>query len=144
MGSVAFRLASGTQVVGQAISSGTAEQVCFDGLEPGTYQIEQVVPGPLEMTTAGTASVIVQEGQTAGVQFGSRLRLATDADSGNQPDSVADAATAVPTTAAEQGEESTVVPADDGGLPSWVGLGLLIVAILLLGGILFVVLRRNA
>ncbi|MCA9919209.1 MAG: hypothetical protein KC445_14715 [Anaerolineales bacterium] len=144
MGSVAFRLASSTQVVGQAVSSGTAEQVCFDGLEPGTYQIEQVVPAPLEMTTAGTASVVVQEGQTAGVQFGSRLRVAADTDSADQPDSVADAATAVPTTAAEQGEASTVTSADEGGLPSWIGLSLLIVAVLLLGAILFVVLRRTA
>lgn len=145
MGSVAFRVASSTQVIGQAVSSGTAEQVCFNGLEPGTYQIEQVVPGPLEMTTAGTASVVVQEGQTAGVQFGSRLRLATETDT-EQPDSVADAATAVPTTAAEQGEESPTALADDDAapLPSWLGLGLLIVAVLLLGGILLVVLRRTA
>ena len=143
MGSVAFRVASATQVVGQAVSTGTADAVCFEGLDAGQYQIEQVVPAPLEMTTAGTTSVTVAEGQTAGVQFGSRIRQ-EGAEAADEPDSVADAATAVPTTAAEQGEETAVTTPDEGGLASWSGLALLIVAVVLLGGILFVVLRRTA
>ncbi|WP_420629476.1 hypothetical protein [Candidatus Leptofilum sp.] len=140
MGSVAFRVASTTQVVGQAVSTGTNEAVCFEGLEAGAYQIEQVVPGPLEMTTAGSTSVTVAAGQTAGVQFGSRLRQETAVE----PTAVADAATAVPTTAAESGDETAVDAPEEGGLPTWSGLALLIAAVVLLGGILFTVLRRTA
>ncbi len=138
MGNVAFRVGSGTQVIGQAISNGTADAVCFEGLDPGSYQIEQVVSGPLEMTTASTASVTVEAGQTAGVQFGSRLQQDTGAA---EPTAIADAATAVPTEQTTQTDSAT---ADDGGLAAWSGLLLLIVAVILLGGILFVVLRRTA
>lgn len=143
MGSVAFRVASGTQVIGQAVSSGTDEAVCFEGLEPGAYQIEQVVPGPLEMTTAANTSVTVSEGQTAGVQFGSRLRVEGDA---SDPDSVADAgsATAEPTAVGDEAPETVDTPEEGAGLASYSGLILLVVAVILLGGLLFVVLRRTA
>ena len=140
MGSVAFRLANSAQVIGQAISSGTNEPVCFEGLAAGEYQIEQVVPGPLEMTTAANTTVTVAEGQTAGVQFGSRLRLETDADS------VADAGapTVEPTTATDAVPETVETPEEGAGLGSYSGLILLVAAVLLLGGLLFAVLRRSA
>jgi hypothetical protein len=144
MGSVAFRVASNTQVIGQAISSGTNEPICFEGLEPGTYQLEQIVPGPLEMTTAGTTSVTVAEGQTAGVQFGSRLRLETDAS--DQPGEVADAGSAtVEATAVGNEAQETADSAADGSsnLGSLSGLIVLVIAVILLGVILFVVLRRT-
>ncbi|WP_420641381.1 hypothetical protein [Candidatus Leptofilum sp.] len=144
MGSVAFRVANNTQVVGQAISTGTDEAVCFEGLEAGAYQIEQVVLGPLEMTTAGTTSVTVESGQTAGVQFGSRLRQDGATQPTSDAEAVADAATAVSTTAAESGDETAVDAPEEGGLAAWSGLALLIVAVVLLGGILFAVLRRTA
>jgi cobalamin biosynthesis Mg chelatase CobN len=143
MGSVAFRVASGSQVIGQAVSTGSNEAVCFEGLEPGAYQIEQVVPGPLEMTTAANTSVTVAEGQTAGVQFGSRLRVEGDA---SEPDSVADAgsATVEPTVAGDEAPETVEIPEEESGLASYSGLILLVVAVILLGGLLFVVLRRTA
>jgi hypothetical protein len=143
MGSVAFRVASGTQVIGQAVSTGTNEAVCFEGLDPGDYQIEQVVPGPLEMTTAANTSVTVAEGQTAGVQFGSRLRVESDA---SEPDSVADAgsATVEPTAVGDEVPETVETPEEESGLASYSGLILLVVAVILLGGVLFVVLRRTA
>lgn len=143
MGSVAFRVTSGTQVIGQAVSNGTNEAVCFEGLEPGVYQIEQIVPGPLEMTTAANTTVAVDEGQTAGVQFGSRLRLESDASA---PDSVADAdsATVEPTAAGEEISETVETPDGGPGLASYSGLILLVIAVVLLGGLLFVVLRRTA
>jgi cobalamin biosynthesis Mg chelatase CobN len=143
MGSVAFRVASGTHVIGQAVSTGTNEAVCFEGLDPGDYQIEQVVPGPLEMTTAANTSVTVAEGQTAGVQFGSRLRVESDA---SEPDSVADAgsATVEPTAVGDEVPETVETPEEESGLASYSGLILLVVAVILLGGVLFVVLRRTA
>lgn len=143
MGSVAFRMASSTQVIGQAVSSGTDEAICFDGLEPGVYQIEQIVPGPLEMTTAANTSVTVTEGQTAGVQFGSRLRIESDAA---EPDSVADAgsATVAPTAASDEAPQTAETPDEGSNLASYSGLIVLVLAVILLGGILFVVLRRTA
>lgn len=143
MGSVAFRVASGSQVIGQAVSTGTNEPVCFEGLEPGAYQIEQVVPNPLEMTTAANTSVTVAEGQTAGVQFGSRLRVEGNT---SEPDSVADAgsATVEPTAVGDELPETVETPEEESGLASYSGLILLVVAVILLGGLLFVVLRRTA
>jgi cobalamin biosynthesis Mg chelatase CobN len=97
------------------------------------------------MTTAGTTSVTVAEGQTAGVQFGSRLRLATDAS--EQPDSVADAGSGtIEPTAVDNEAAQSVDAATDGSsnLASFSGLIVLIIAVILLGGILFVVLRRTA
>jgi hypothetical protein len=146
MGSVSFRVANSSQVVAQAVSSGTGEPVCFEGLEPGAYQVEQIVPGPLEMTTASNATVTVQAGQTAGVQFGSRIRMDSVTDTTDQPDEVADAGSPdVAATAVVTDETETAVPEAEGGnLASYSGLILLVVAVVLLGGILFVVLRRTA
>ena len=147
MGSVAFRVASSTQVVGQAVSNGTDEAVCFEGLEPGVYQVEQILPGLLEMTTAANASVTLAEGQTAGVQFGGRIRMDSVTDTSEDPDSVADAGAegVDPTVTVEDGSETAVTsPEEEGGLASFSGLILLVVAVILLGGILFVVLRRAA
>lgn len=146
MGSVSFRVANSSQVVAQAVSSGTSEPVCFEGLEPGAYQVEQIVPGPLEMTTASNATVNVEAGQTAGVQFGSRIRMDSVTDTSDQPDEVADAGNPdVAATAVVVDETDTAVPeAESGGLGSYSGLILLVVAVILLGGILFVVLRRTA
>ena len=141
MGNVAFRVASGSQVVGQTVSNGTDEAVCFEGLEPGAYQVEQIVPGRLEMTTAANASVTLEEGQTAGVQFGSRIRLEDE-----EADAVADATAVSPTEDAEDGTETAVTTPEEteGGLASFSGLVLLIIAVILLGGLLFMVLRRTA
>lgn len=143
MGSVAFRVASGTQVIGQAVSTGTSEAVCFENLEAGAYEIEQIVPGPLEMTTAANTTVTVAEGQTAGVQFGSRLRVDSDE---SDPDSVADAgdATVEPTAATDALPETVDTPDEGFSLASYSGLILLVVAVILLGGLLFLVLRRTA
>ena len=96
------------------------------------------------MTTAANTSVTVEAGQTAGVQFGSRLRLQTDADPVDEPDSVADVATVVPTPAVDEGEETAAANPQSNGLASWSGLILLVVAVILLGAILFMVLRRTA
>lgn len=148
MGNVAFRVATATQVVGQAISTGTDAAVCFENLEAGSYQVEQILPGRLEMTTAANASVTLVEGQTAGVQFGSRIRLEDAPAATDQPDSVSDAGSAVetPTAAADTENEETAVSSPNTSLSgaSIGGLVLLVVAVILLGAILFVVLRRMA
>jgi hypothetical protein len=140
MANVAFRLASSTQVVSQAVSSGTDDPICFEGLEPGTYQVEQITSGRLEATTASNASVTVEAGQVAGVQFGSRIQIETASD---QPDSVAEVSPTVTESvdAVENGSE-TAASDENSGLASYGGLILLIVGVILLGIILFVMLRR--
>lgn len=143
MANVAFRLASSTQVVSQAVSSGTDSPVCFEGIEPGTYQVEQVLPGRLESTTASNASVTVEAGQVAEVQFGSRIQMEADEAATDQPDSVADANSPAeePTDVVDNGIE-TAVPSENGGLAAYGGLILLVAGVVLLGIILFIMLRR--
>lgn len=136
MGNVAFTIGRNNQVVGQAVSSGTSTPFCFDGLEPGVYEVAQVVPGALEMTTAGNASVEVAEGQTVGVEFGSRVRLDEPAPAATEVASV-DQPTAVP----EADQPATGSPRL--GLAAISGLVVMILAVVLLGALIFVVLRRT-
>jgi hypothetical protein len=140
MGNVTFTVATETAVVGQAVSTGTGNPFCFEGLDPGSYQVAQIVPGRLEMTTAGNATIQVEEGQTVGVEFGSRINI----NDGSIPaDQVADAGQ--PETTAPEAAPDTPV-ADEGGLSvaSISGLLVMILAVILLGVLFFVVLRRSA
>ncbi len=140
MGNVTFTLASGVAVTGQAVSSGTSDPFCFEGIEPGSYQVAQIIPGALEMTTAGNATILVEAGQTVGVEFGSRIRTGEE---GNVEEV---ASVDQPTVVAV--EEGTTQPetavADDGlGVAGISGLIVMVLAVLLLGGLLFAVLRRS-
>lgn len=144
MGGVTFTVANTELMVGQAISAGSAEAFCFTEVPAGTYQVAQLVPGRLEMTTAANATINVEEGSTVGLEFGSRLRP-TDVANTNAsgPDMVSNAAenpTAVPaaTTALEaEGSGGTMSGAVVGGLIA------IAVAVILLGVLLFVLLRRQ-
>lgn len=140
MGNVTFTVANEAQVVGQAVSSGTANAFCFEGLAPGTYQVAQLVPGRLEMTTAANASITVAEGDVVGVEFGSRLRQEV-ADAGD----ATDGNVAQPTTAADGNAQTDTAVANDGGLSlgALSGLLVMILAVVLLGLLLFFVLRRQ-
>jgi hypothetical protein len=137
MGNVTFTVANGAQVVGQALSTGTDQPFCFEGLEPGPYQVAQLLPGPLEMTTASNATVNVVEGSSVGVEFGSRLRQ----DSGQEVASTDVEPTAVSVDTEAPAEETSPVAS---GLGSITGLLVLIGAVVLLGVLLFFVLRRQA
>ncbi len=74
MAGVTFTIAQGDQVVAQGVSTGTSSAVCFEGIEPGTYLVAQVVPRNLEMTTAGNATIEVSEGSTTSLEFGSKIK----------------------------------------------------------------------
>jgi hypothetical protein len=74
MAGVAFTIAQNNQVVGQGVSTGTANAVCFTDLEPGSYQVSQTLPGALEMTTVSNVVMDIVEGQQVEVKFGSRIR----------------------------------------------------------------------
>ncbi|MCA9997540.1 MAG: hypothetical protein KDE56_17395 [Anaerolineales bacterium] len=149
IGGVTFTVGNSSTLVGQAVSSGTDKPVCFAGVEPGTYQVSQILPNRLEMTTAGNATIAVEEGGTVGLEFGSRLRL----DNGET--AVSDTST---TTGGETGESSggetavspgeatttpETTPAESGSLLANSGLIIIGLGIVLLGGLLFWLLRRQ-
>lgn len=136
MGSVTFTIASGTNVVGQALSSGTDAPFCFEELEPGTYQVAQLVPGRLEMTTAANTTLEVQEGSAIGIEFGSRIRPEGQEVAAVQPTAVS-ADPAAPTTT----DPSPAAP--DSATQNLSGLLVLVAAVVLLGVLLFFVLRRQ-
>ena len=138
MAGVTFTVASAdNQLVGQGVSSGP-DPVCFEGLPPGTYQIAQQVPPALEMTTAANVSIQVSEGQTVLIEFGSRIRAEATATTA----SGAGGGEASPTPAGTEdsggllgGGSTTVVAA--------IGLGILCLAVLLLGGLIFFLIRQR-
>lgn len=135
MGNVTFTVAQGTQAIGQAISTGTPNPVCFEGLAAGDYQIAQTVPDPLEMTTASNATLTVADGQTIGIEFGSRIRT----DEGTTEDATDGTTEGEPTAEPENGDGDS----ESNPLLAFSGIFMLIVGFLLLGGIVLVVLSRR-
>lgn len=137
VGGVTLTVAQGTTIIGQAASTGTEDPICFGNLPAGAYQVGQTLPASLEMTTQANATVNVGEGQTVGLEFGSRLRTtpATEAEPEDGGTPVAEVATAT----VPAGNNTT------GGTPSWLvylGIGAIAVGVLLLGVLLFTLLRR--
>ncbi len=74
MAGVTFSVANAERVVGQGVSAGAEQPVCFDGLNAGEYQATQILPPRLEMTTAAQAMITVNDGGVVGIEFGSRVR----------------------------------------------------------------------
>lgn len=141
MAGVTFTIARDDEVVGQGVSSGP-DPICFDELEPGAYQVAQTVPDTLEMTTGANTTLNVTEGQMVRVEFGSKVRT----QQAMNPDETVSSDT-VPT-------DSTVVTADDGtddvenGFGSRIlalsGLAALFLAIVMLGVLIYLLLRQRA
>lgn len=131
---VTFTIANDTAVVGQVVSNGTQTPECVVGLPAGTYQVAQTVPGRLEMTTAANATIQLDVGQTVGLEFGSRIRPTAGGDEG----------VANPTATVE-GAEATPAPEEGGelNLLTLSGLGVILLGVVLLGGLLFMLLRRH-
>ncbi|MBE2223931.1 MAG: hypothetical protein IAF02_20490 [Anaerolineae bacterium] len=133
MAGVTFTVASPSEMLGQGIATGSANPVCFQGLANNTYQVRQILPARLEPTTVDFAEIVVVEpGQTYGVLFGSRIRVETET-----PESTA---TPVVTPTVEGGGNGS-----EGTSPNTLvmfGIVLLVVAVVILGGVLFMLLRR--
>ncbi|HSM55759.1 MAG TPA: SdrD B-like domain-containing protein [Candidatus Sulfomarinibacteraceae bacterium] len=139
MAGVSFTLAQDEQVVATGVSTGPSP-ICFDDLEPGVYQVAQSVPATLEMTTGASAEVTVSEGQTLEVKFGSRQRQAVEDDA----DEVASSDTV-------DSDAEEVVTVDDAepaaprsSLLAMSGLAVLLIAVVLLGVLIFMLLRQRA
>lgn len=145
MAGVTFRAANdANELVGQGVSSGP-DPVCFEELPAGAYQVAQEVPPALEMTTAGNVSLDVLEGQTILVEFGSRIRPLTS------PTSAAGdgggAATATPDSGAEEGNGGLGGLLPSGGSSNILltaGIAVLCLAFLILGGLVFFLMRMRA
>src|SRR5690606_10705035 len=133
---VTLTIAQGTTIVGQAVSSGTAEPVCIGNLPAGTYQVGQSLPPMLEMTTQANATIELGFGQTVALEFGSRVRTTPDAAA--QPTATEEAVAEAGTPGAPNDGGST--PGESsGGTPSWlvyVGVGAILVGVVLLGALL--------
>ena len=139
MAGVTFTIASGGQVVGQVISNGSPDPVCLEGLAPGSYQIAQIVPARLEMTTAANTTLDVNDSSSFGVEFGSRLRPADSSDGqaiANNPE--ATPADAVPTAQSAPEEEGSGM-----SILAISGLVVILLAVIMLGVLIFLVLRKQ-
>jgi hypothetical protein len=145
MAGITLTLSRDGAVIDTAISTGQAEPICFEGLEPGAYEVAQQIPPRLELTTADTAVIEISEGQTLGLEFGSRLRpQATPVTDSAGTDTIADAD--LPPTVDPDLVEETAVPEEDAPVRSLAALSGLIaffLGILLLGVLLFFFLRRQ-
>lgn len=138
MAGVTFTIASNGQVAGQVISTGSADPVCLEGLAPGSYQIAQIVPARLEMTTAANTTLELSGSSSFGVEFGSRLRPADSSDGQAVADNPEPTpADAVPTT--------QPAPAEEGGMSVLAisGLAVMLLAVIMLGVLIFLVLRQQ-
>jgi hypothetical protein len=139
MAGVTFTVAADGIVVGTGISTGP-DPVCFDDLEPGTYEVAQTVPPTLEMTTGASVEVQLAAGQTLDIKFGSRMRA--------EDETMSDEVASSDTVEADTGGSLDENVQSDGGdssssLLALSGLVALFVAIVLLGVLIFLLLRQR-
>ncbi|MBK8985666.1 MAG: hypothetical protein IPM39_06235 [Chloroflexi bacterium] len=139
MAGVTFTIANATAIVGQAISTGTETPVCQEGLPPDRYQIRQVLPPRLEPTTIDYADLEVQVGQPYGIAFGSRIRVEVT------PTSEIAAVSPTPIGGQTDTDSSSSAGSPSGGISGLAiaGIAMLVTAVVLLGAVLFVLLRRQ-
>ena len=129
MAGVTLTVGQAGQFLGNGVSTGTDTAICFENLLPGDYVVAQQIPRHLEMTTAPNATIAVMAGTTISLEFGSWFR----ADTG-------DLATATPEPSGEDSGNSS------GGGPNILaifGLIAIFLAILLMGGLIFFLLRQQ-
>jgi hypothetical protein len=138
---ITLQVGSLETIVGQAVSTGTADSVCFEGVLPGSYQVSQLVPANLQMTTAPNTTIEVEAGKTYGIEFGSRFVPAGISSDDTISSTTVASNVTVPTLAPEVVEP----PADAGfSLAAYAGLFVLLLAVIGVGVLIFIALRRQA
>jgi hypothetical protein len=147
MAGVTFTIAQGDEVVTQGVSTGTENALCFEELDSGNYQVAQILPRNLDTTTAPSTTVDVEEGSSISLEFGSRFETADevadvntdtgDSTTTNGGDSTSDGAAG---TDSEANGDST----DGSGinLLAVAGLIAIVVAIVVLGALIFILVRQ--
>lgn len=156
MAGIRFTIARGSAVVAEGVATGTESAVCTSELEPGSYQVAQILPDSLEMTTAGNTLIDIAQGQEIGLEFGSRIRQV-------QPETVPPTATAVAqvesaaagddSTAGQQPVDNSVSGAiEDGdqadsgsglGVIEMVIIAVMVIAVILLGAVVYLLMRQQ-
>ena len=162
MAGIRFTLAQNGAIVGEGVSPGTPNPVCFDELVAGSYQVAQTIPNTLEMTTAGNISIDVAQGKAVGLEFGSRIKQQTDTqetastDTGTTDTAGTDTATTdtagTDTTGTDTNTTDTTDTAGtdstegEGGLGTLeiVALAIIGLAVVLLGAVVFLLLRQRS
>ncbi len=151
MAGIRFTVAQGSSIIGEGISSGTDSPVCFNELNPGNYQVAQTLPDALEMTTVGNTAVDVSQGKTVRLAFGSRVRAAppTAVPVATQADAVAagsgtDSGATTDGATTGSGALEPATSGDDFSTLEIVALAIISVAVLLLGGVVFLLLRQRS
>jgi len=144
MAGVTFTISQNNQIVSQGISTGSNSAVCFENILPGDYVITQVLPINLSATTQSSAIIPVNAGSTVSTVFGSRI--AQPSEDRDVPD-----ATPVAEDQVSDGDGviEIVVPedssSDDDGLGATAIIGLVAIsmAVILLGALVFIMLRQQ-
>ena len=140
MGRVTLTLAQNNTILGTALSNGTDAPVCFEEIPVGEYEVAQIVPAGLETTTAPSTNVTVQEGSTVGVEFGSRIQATAQ-----PPAPATEVAVNQPTPdAGTDGSNDSDADSDGPGALAFAGLAVIGLAVVLLGGLIFMVLRQQS
>ena len=148
MAGIRFTIARGSSVAAEGVSTGTASAVCASELEPGSYQVAQILPDTLEMTTAGNTLIDVAQGQEIGLEFGSRVRQAAQV----APTATPAAAAAAVDSAATNTDQATgavgagaVETAESGGFGTveMVIVAVMVLAVLMLLGVVFLLMRQQ-
>ncbi len=129
MAGVTLTVAGSSEQIGQVLSTGSNTPTCYEGLLPGPYEVRQQVSGRLEMTTAESVMIDLADGQSTLVEFGSRIQM--------------DSSGTVPADGGDNGAQTG--EGADGGGPDWVtigGLVAIVLGVILLGALIFYLLRR--
>ena len=156
MAGIRFTIARGSAVVAEGVATGTESAVCTSELEPGSYQVAQILPDSLEMTTAGNTLIDIAQGQEIGLEFGSRIRQVQaeaalpTATAIAQVESAAagdnGAASQQPVDSENSGAIENAAQADDGsglGVIEMVIIAVMVIAVILLGAVVYLLMRQQ-
>jgi hypothetical protein len=132
MAGVTLSLIQNDAIIAQGVSLGSATPVCFEDLIPGLYQAVQQLPAMLVATTASNVELPLEAGQTIGLEFGSRINQGDDTGGGEEGNTeTPDTGDSGPSNGDSSISSITII-----------GIALLVVAVLLLGAILVLLLRK--
>lgn len=135
MAGVTIIVSDGQQILLRSVTTGSSTGACFKDLPFGLYQVEQELPASLALTTQAAAEIELTDAAVRTLRFGSRSRTI-------QPGSAADAteepSADAPTEAAAEAEGGRNLK-----IYAISGLVAMFVAVLLLGALIYYLLRQN-